>query len=107
MSLQENKIKLQRKQYIAKTYCAQHFLRVCCCVEGYLQTYKKNNMANLQELLGDSLIGKDDKEAKTSELPSEQGAVIGLYFSAHWCPPCRGFTPILKNFYEVSIFLAK
>merc|ERR1712045_876354 len=26
--------------------------------------------------------------------------VIAIYFSAHWCPPCRGFTPILKDFYE-------
>merc|ERR1719337_473158 len=26
--------------------------------------------------------------------------VIGLYFSAHWCPPCRGFTPQLGKFYD-------
>jgi len=25
---------------------------------------------------------------------------VGFYFSAHWCPPCRGFTPVLKDFYE-------
>jgi len=23
-----------------------------------------------------------------------------LYFSAHWCGPCRGFTPVLKQVYE-------
>lgn len=26
--------------------------------------------------------------------------VIAIYFSAHWCPPCRLFTPVLKDFYE-------
>jgi len=26
--------------------------------------------------------------------------VILVYFSAHWCPPCKGFTPVLKEFYE-------
>ena len=26
--------------------------------------------------------------------------VVVCYFSAHWCPPCRQFTPMLKDFYE-------
>ncbi len=28
---------------------------------------------------------------------------MGLYFSAHWCPPCRGFTPKLKEWYEKDL----
>lgn len=25
---------------------------------------------------------------------------LGIYFSAHWCPPCRRFTPKLVEFYN-------
>ena len=27
---------------------------------------------------------------------------IMVYFSAHWCPPCRGYTPALSEAYEKS-----
>lgn len=30
---------------------------------------------------------------------SLDGKVFGIYFSAHWCPPCRGFTPVLAEKY--------
>jgi thiol-disulfide isomerase/thioredoxin len=36
----------------------------------------------------------------TVATPSLGGKVIGLYFSAHWCGPCRQFTPGLVNFYH-------
>ncbi|CAM9984403.1 unnamed protein product [Sphacelaria rigidula] len=29
-----------------------------------------------------------------------QGKTLALYFSAHWCPPCRAFTPHLVKTYK-------
>ncbi|KAF0714818.1 hypothetical protein As57867_003659, partial [Aphanomyces stellatus] len=28
---------------------------------------------------------------------------VGIYFSAHWCPPCRRFTPLLAESYQQFI----
>merc|ERR1712072_279181 len=35
-----------------------------------------------------------------SDIAKASGKAIGLYFSGHWCPPCRGFTPQLAEFYK-------
>ena len=43
-----------------------------------------------------------NKDESSKELTSILGKdkVVGVYFSAHWCPPCRNFTPKLAQFYE-------
>lgn len=59
----------------------------------------------LSGIIGEKLIKKDatnkDKyvEVETSYFEKD-GYVIGLYFSAHWCPPCRAFTPKLADWYN-------
>jgi len=49
-------------------------------------------------LLGETLKGKSG-EIKTSEALTDKKA-LAIYFSAHWCPPCRGFTPKLAEWYK-------
>lgn len=49
-------------------------------------------------LLAGVQLEKLDK-SKTDAAVALEGKIVGFYFSAHWCPPCRQFTPILKDFY--------
>lgn len=46
---------------------------------------------------GRSLLNKDGDSVDPEE--ALRNKVVGLYFSAGWCPPCRDFTPILCDFY--------
>jgi nucleoredoxin len=56
-------------------------------------------MSAFGTLFGDiELLGKDGQKVPASSLDGTD--VVGLYFSAHWCPPCRGFTPMLVKTYN-------
>jgi len=57
----------------------------------------------LTELFGAELVTKSGTGSTESLLT---GKTIGIYFSAHWCPPCRGFTPKLAEMYK-NTFQAK
>lgn len=49
--------------------------------------------ASLAELFGDTLISADGRQVGLDAI--EDKAVVAIYFSAEWCPPCRAFTPLL------------
>jgi len=52
----------------------------------------------LKEILGETVQGKEGNVDVSSFANDDY--VVGIYFSAHWCPPCRGFTPVLAEAYE-------
>jgi nucleoredoxin len=56
-------------------------------------------MAGVAQLFGSGSV-VDKNGAKVDIQSYCAGKTVGIYFSAHWCPPCRGFTPVLTEFYN-------
>lgn len=62
---------------------------------------KQANLQFLKSDSGDGLMDKAGTETKVDTLAAGgPDAIVGLYFSAHWCGPCRGFTPTLAKCHE-------
>mmetsp|Transcript_12929 Transcript_12929/g.27284 ORF Transcript_12929/g.27284 Transcript_12929/m.27284 type:complete len:203 (-) Transcript_12929:370-978(-) len=40
----------------------------------------------------------EDEDGNLVELSFLKGKLVGFYFSAGWCPPCRAFSPQLADF---------
>jgi len=55
---------------------------------------------SFDEIFGGATLTGQGGDVKGSSL---KGKVFGLYFSAHWCPPCRGFTPKLAEWYKKDL----
>jgi len=55
------------------------------------------------EALGDEFLSGSDGDTVDVETLKAENQYIGLYFSAHWCPPCRGFTPDLIEAYKAHL----
>jgi len=51
-----------------------------------------------KEILSGNVVDGQGKEVSIESLKSN--TALGIYFSAHWCPPCRGFTPSLVKTYN-------
>eukprot|EP00640_Fibrocapsa_japonica_P007054 CAMPEP_0113935194 /NCGR_PEP_ID=MMETSP1339-20121228/2396_1 /TAXON_ID=94617 /ORGANISM="Fibrocapsa japonica" /LENGTH=170 /DNA_ID=CAMNT_0000937261 /DNA_START=45 /DNA_END=557 /DNA_ORIENTATION=+ /assembly_acc=CAM_ASM_000762 len=48
------------------------------------------------QLFGNSLLTKSGANDTKAVLQGKK--LVLIYFSAHWCPPCRNFTPKLAEF---------
>merc|ERR1712146_743502 len=59
-----------------------------------------NNNMPLSELFGPTLKTKEGDKPTDEVLAGKKHVLV--YFSAHWCPPCRGYTPDLSKAYADS-----
>ena len=50
----------------------------------------------MEDIVGPTIV----KGGESLASDTLAGKYVGLYFSAHWCPPCRRFTPQLAETYQ-------
>jgi nucleoredoxin len=53
-----------------------------------------------------NLVGNDLVTRVGSKIPTSTALAgckyVAVYCSAHWCPPCRQFTPLLGEFFKTQ-----
>ncbi|WOO40978.1 thioredoxin-like domain-containing protein [Rubellicoccus peritrichatus] len=64
-------------------------------------TPKLRDKTSFEEAISSNLVQLDGRRLKgVSSDAMEPKEYYAIYYSAHWCPPCRKFTPKLVNFYK-------
>ena len=58
---------------------------------------QSDTVTTFKTLFGDSFISKDGTVSSSEIFANKK--YVALYFSAHWCGPCRRFTPVLSDVY--------
>ena len=68
-------------------------------LSGLSATAKAKDSSSATDLFEGPLLDSNGAEVSKAVLA---GKTIGIYFSAHWCPPCRTFTPKLVKFRDAN-----
>jgi nucleoredoxin len=55
----------------------------------------------MENLLGKTLVTRTGSKVLTSTALAGF-KYVAVYCSAHWCPPCRKFTPLLGEFFTAQ-----
>ena len=62
---------------------------------------RQGDSVDLRGVLGDQLwVTRNGQKVGVPVAEALDGKYVLLYFSAHWCPPCRAFTPRLAELYQ-------
>ena len=70
-------------------------LCVLICLLFTIACFAEEPESWLKNSFGEKLI---DAKGVEHQVPELKDKMIAIYFSAHWCPPCRQFTPKLVEF---------
>ena len=62
----------------------------------------KGKPVKVADELKGKLVKLEGKNLVVDSVALENKSVIAFYYSAHWCPPCRAFTPELVKFYQTA-----
>eukprot|EP00347_Sterkiella_histriomuscorum_P002891 403366395 len=65
----------------------------------FLENPTTENASKLINLLTNAALNTKSGDLITPKDALQNSKVVGLYFSMHGCPPCRGFTPKLAEHY--------
>lgn len=61
-------------------------------------------LADFADDLTATLVKRTGEKIEAAPADALEGKqYIAVYYSAHWCPPCRQFTPYLSKYYDETV----